>query len=55
MKRAAILASAPQKPCPFDAELDRLIDQRANGYLTKSEYERERNAVLRAQKRERGR
>ena len=46
MSRTLIIPSSPRKPCPFEAELDRLLDLRLRGFLTLAEYVRDRNAVL---------
>jgi hypothetical protein len=52
MKRAIVLASTPRNPSPIDAELDRLLDLRLRGFITLSEYVRDRNAVLARQQAE---
>jgi hypothetical protein len=46
MRTSRILASTPRTPNPFEAELDRLLDLRLRGFLTLSEYVRDRNAVI---------
>lgn len=47
MKRA-VIPSQPQKPDPYEAELDRLLALRERGYITKKEYEDDVRAVERA-------
>lgn len=47
MKRACIIKPA-LKLSPYERELDRLIDLRANGWITANEYKRDVAAVHRA-------
>lgn len=47
MRRLA--PSRPRKPSPFEAELDRLIELRANGWITELEFRTDKAAIERAQ------
>ncbi len=52
MTRASVMLRPLARPSPHEAELDRLADLRANGFISHAEYVRSRDAVRRAMKRE---